>query len=78
MGSTLSDVIIGVLVACLGLIGLFAAAGALDIEMSIFGWSMAGFALVFILGLIKRHYDEIDAARHAPQAVTIEGVAIHE
>ncbi len=57
-----SDLIIGVLMACLGLIGLYAAAGALDIEMSIFGWSLAGFAAVFIVGLIKRHYDEVDAA----------------
>ena len=74
MGATVSDMIIGVLVACLGLIGLFAAAGALDIEMSIFGWSMAGFALVFITGLIKRHYDDVDAAHHAPAA----GAAAHE
>jgi hypothetical protein len=61
-GMKASDVVIGVLMACLGLIGLYAAAGALDIEMSIFGWSLTVFAAVFVVGLIKRHYDEADAA----------------
>ena len=59
-----SELIVGVLMACLGLIGLYAAAFALDIEMSIFGWSLTGFAAVFVMGLVKRHYDEADAARH--------------
>lgn len=63
-----SDLLIGVLMACLGLIGLYAAAGALDLEMTIFGWSLAGFASAFIVGQIKRHYDEVDAARAAAHA----------
>lgn len=65
MGMRASDLIIGVLMACLGLIGLFAAAGAFDIEMSIFGWALVAFAAAFIMGLVKRHFDETDAARHA-------------
>jgi hypothetical protein len=71
------DLIVGILMACLGLIGLYAAAGALDLEMSIFGWSLAGFAAVFIFGLVKHHYDEVDAA-HAAARHAAGGGAGHE
>ena len=54
---------VGLLVGILGLIGLILASGALDEEMYIFGLSLAGFAVVFDIGLVKRHYDRIDAAR---------------
>ena len=53
----------GVLVAVLGLVGLFLAAGALDDEISIFGFGLAGFAVVFDLGLIRAHFDRRDAAK---------------
>ncbi|MDE2199780.1 MAG: hypothetical protein KGJ41_12245 [Rhodospirillales bacterium] len=59
----LSDVIVGILVLGLGLLGLVLASGALDIEMYIFGLSLAGFATIFGLGLIRRHYDRKDMAR---------------
>ena len=71
------DLTVGIMMACLGLIGLYAAAGALDLEMSIFGWSLAGFAVVFIFGLIKHHYDEVDAA-HAAARLVAGGGAGHE
>ena len=54
---------VGLLVGILGLVGLILASGALDEEMYIFGLSLAGFAVVFDIGLVKRHYDRIDAAR---------------
>lgn len=58
-----SDLFTGVLMAVLGLIGLLLASGAHDDEMYVFGLSLAGFASVFVLGLIRRHYDRVDAAR---------------
>lgn len=57
----ISAVVIGVLMALFGLIGIFLAAGARDIEMSIFGFSLAGFAIAFIFGLLRSHYDMIEA-----------------
>lgn len=54
-----------VLVLVLGLTGLVLASGALDDEMYVFGLSLAGFGVVFDLGLVKRHFDRLDAARHA-------------
>jgi len=60
-----SDLFIGVLTAVLGLTGLLLASGAHDDEMYVFGLSLAGFASVFVFGLIRRHYDRADAARAA-------------
>lgn len=58
-----SDLIIGLLMLACGLAGLFLAAGAHDVDMSVFGLLLAGWAVVFEFGLIRRHYDRIDAAR---------------
>lgn len=58
-----SDLIIGLLMAVCGLAGLFLAAGAHDIDMSVFGLVLAGWAVVFVFGLIRRHYDRIEAVR---------------
>jgi len=63
-----SDLIVGLLTAALGLIGLFLASGAHDDEMYVFGLSLAGFAVVFVFGLIRRHFDRADAARVAVHA----------
>lgn len=62
-----SDVCVGLLMLALGLIGLIVASRALDIEMYIFGLSLAGFAVVFIFGQIRRHFDAADAAAVARQ-----------
>ena len=45
------------------LIGLILASGANDEEMYVFGLSLAGFAVVFVFGLIRRHFDKADARR---------------
>lgn len=66
-----SDLIVGLLVAAFGLIGLFLSSGAHDIEMYVFGLSLAGWALAFTFGLIRRHFDRADAAR---VAVPVRGV----
>ena len=60
---TVSDVLVGLLVAVLGLAGLFLAAGALDDEIYIFGLGLVGFAVVFDIGLVKAHFDRREAAR---------------
>src|SRR6478609_9495458 len=51
------DAAIGLLVALLGLIGLIQAAGATDDGIYVFGLSLLAFAVVFDLGLVKRHFD---------------------
>ena len=57
------DVIVGLLVTVLGLVGLLMASGAMDNEIYIFGLALAGFAVLFDVGLVRRHYDRVDAAR---------------
>lgn len=52
-----SEIVVGLLVLVLGLTGLVLASGALDNEIYIFGLSLAGFAVVFEIGLIKAHFD---------------------
>jgi hypothetical protein len=58
-----SDLIVGLLMTAFGLIGLILASGAYDDEMYVFGLSLFGFAVAFIAGLIRRHFDRLDAAR---------------
>ncbi len=52
-----SEIVVGLLVLVLGLTGLVMASGALDNGIYIFGLTLAGFAVVFEIGLIKAHYD---------------------
>jgi hypothetical protein len=63
MESNMSDLVVGLMMAVFGLIGLFLAAGAADAEMYVFGLALSGFAVVFDFGLIKRHHDRRDYAR---------------
>ena len=63
-----SNFIVGGLVVVLGLVGLVLASGALDIEMSVFGFSLAGFAVFFNFMLVKQHYDRLDAQRAAARS----------
>lgn len=57
------DLIIGLMMTAFGIIGLLLAAGAMDDEMFVFGLSLFGFACVFVLGLLRRHFDRLDVAR---------------
>jgi hypothetical protein len=59
------DLVVGVFVAGLGVIGLLLVAGALDQAIYIFGLSLFGFAVVFDFGLVRKYFDLRDA-RHAP------------
>jgi hypothetical protein len=70
MESNVGDLIVGLMMAVFGLIGLFLVAGATDAEMHIFGLALCVFAVVFDFGLIKRPFDLRDsigaAARENP------------
>ncbi len=61
MEVSVSDLIVGLMMAVFGLIGLFLVAGAADAEMSVFGLSLTGLAVCFDFGLIRRHFDRRDA-----------------
>jgi hypothetical protein len=63
MDIAVSDLIVGLIVSILGLLGLLLAAGATDDGIYIFGLSLTGFAVIFVLGLIRRHYDKRDQLR---------------
>lgn len=70
MESNVSDIVVGLMVAVFGMIGLFLVAGAADNEMYIFGLGLCGFAVCFIFGLIRRHYDRRDAALAAARELS--------
>ncbi len=57
------ELVVGIMMAVFGLIGLFLAAGAADDEMYVFGMSLCGFTVCFEFGLIRRHYARRDRAR---------------
>jgi len=65
MQSEVGDWIVGPFVAVLGLIGLVLFGKANDGEMAIFGAALAAFAVVFVFGLMKRHFDASDRAKAA-------------
>ena len=67
MLTELGDWIVGPIVAIFGLIGLVLYGRAEDGSMAVFGASLAAFAVIFIFGLIKGHYDRADAARARAQ-----------
>lgn len=64
MDIEVGDLVVGIMMAAFGLFGLVLASGALDDEMYLFGLSLAGFAVLFEIGLIRRHFDRADRARH--------------
>ena len=57
-----ADTVVGNLMIPLALLALSMVAPALHPEMSVFGWSLAGFAGLFGTGVIRRHHDRRDAA----------------
>ncbi len=65
MNGAVSDLVVGLLIAVLGLMGLILAAGAVDDGIFVFGLSLLGFAVLFDFGLVKAHFDRRDAAAQA-------------
>ena len=59
-----SDLIVGLMMAVFGLAGLILASGAMDNEMFVFGFSLFGFACAFEFGLLRRHFDKVEASRN--------------
>jgi hypothetical protein len=70
MESNVSDIVVGLMMAVFGVIGLFLVAGAADTEMYIFGVGLTGLAVCFDFGLIKRRFDQRDAARASARELT--------
>ena len=70
MDGGFQNIVVGGWVAMLGIVGLFLAAGAADNAMSVFGWGLVIFALVFVFGLIKRHFDRADEMRASAKVDT--------
>lgn len=75
MESNVSAVVVGLMMAFFGLIGLFLIAGAADDEMYVFGLSLSGFAVLFDLGLIRRYYDRRDVGLAAVRDLARVAVA---
>ncbi len=58
----MSDFLVGIFVALLGVVGLFLVAHAVDDEILIFGAGLAAFAVVFNFGIVKSVFDRKEAA----------------
>ena len=60
-----SEIVVGILMLILGFTGLVMASGALDNAIFIFGLSLAAFAVLFEIGLIRSHYDRKERTARA-------------
>ena len=58
-----SRVFFMVLYGLIALLGLYMAAGARDVGITIFGWGMLLFGVLSVFNAIKTHFDEAEA-RH--------------
>jgi hypothetical protein len=67
MNEGIANAVVGVAMVPLCLLGLLMAARAHDNSIYLFGASLAAFTALFGFGLIKRHYDDKDAAPVAQQ-----------
>jgi len=54
--------ILGLVLAFLGIVGLFLASGAYDIGMYFFGLALFVFAVLFDFWLVKKHFDAEERA----------------
>lgn len=54
-------IVLMVALGVIALVGLFAAAHAVDIGMSVFGSIMAAFGVLMIFFFLKRYFDEEEA-----------------
>ncbi len=59
---TVGSIVMMVALGLVSLLGLFAAANAVDIGMAVFGTVLTLFGVAMIFWLLKRHFDEQDAA----------------
>ena len=61
----MSHWIMGIISAAFGLIGLFMAARAHDLGITVFGWALAGCSVLFCWWMIKTAFDESEESRQA-------------
>ena len=59
----MSAAVIGTVIGFLGLLGVVLAGHAIDPGMYQFGIALFGFAVFFVLWLIKKYFDAVDLAR---------------
>jgi hypothetical protein len=64
---------LGGVVAVLGVLGLFLAAGARDGALYIFGLGLLGFACLYIFDLMRRSFDAAKKTAAGQPADKIEG-----
>lgn len=55
-----SDWIVGVMMASFTFVGLVMASRAADNGICVFGWSLAGFGVLFLLGTLRRCIDRAE------------------
>ena len=55
--------ILGLVLAFLGIVGLFLASGAYDVGMYFFGLALFAFAVLFNFWLVKKHFDAEERAQ---------------
>jgi uncharacterized membrane protein (DUF4010 family) len=60
----MSNWIFGIMAGLFGLIGLFMAAGAHDIGITIFGYALMVFAVLFCWFMIKTAFDQAERQSH--------------
>jgi hypothetical protein len=70
-----ADIVVGMMMVPLGLLGLLLAARALDLEIEVFGWSLSAFAMLFGFGVLKRQCDRTDTERALARAETRQAVS---
>ena len=63
MDVEIGDIVVGAMMVLFVLVGITMAAGATDNEIYVFGLSLTGFASVFFVGLIRRHFDRAGEGR---------------
>jgi hypothetical protein len=67
--SLTSEIIVGIMMLLFLAIGLIETFNAVDDEMFVFGVSLFGFALVFIIGLVRGRLGSRKAARKATEGL---------
>lgn len=65
----IGDRVLSILLVVFGAIGLTLGLGAKDIEILIFGWSLLGFSVIFLAGLLRGW-----AASAAPASAVVVAV----
>lgn len=55
----------GIVMFGLALLGVILIKGAVDLQMSFFGYTLFLFSICYIVGLVRGHFDAIEATANA-------------